>query len=185
MGEKWQFVHDVRGGWWLRLTSDEDIVRYIQATNDRYDGAMCKAVQSPLKSMSLEERIKAEQSGDRNYKLLQAGMIMAQKCNTTLYGAFKSLQVECGMALHQDVMENGEIFVNPVGGKTFSLDYDQFVWRSHLAFPDYSVNDIRIKQFEGGTHFYAYLGDAQLRDGEKLKWNTYGEAYDFAAAVVK
>lgn len=33
MGEKWQFVHDVRGGWWLRLTSDEDIVRYIQATN--------------------------------------------------------------------------------------------------------------------------------------------------------
>ena len=144
-----------------------------------------KAVQSPLKSMSLEERIKAEQSGDRNYKLLQAGMIMAQKCNTTLYGAFKSLQVEFGMALHQDVMENGEIFVNPVGRKTFSLDYDQFVWRSHLAFPDYSVNDIRIKQFEGGTHFYAYLGDAQLRDGEKLKWNTYGEAYDFAAAVVK
>ena len=77
MDEKWQFVHDVQGGWWLRLTSDEDIVRYIQTTNDRYDGAMCKAVHSPLESMSLEEKIKTEQSGDRNYKLLQAGMIMA------------------------------------------------------------------------------------------------------------
>ena len=176
MGEKWQFVHDVRGGWWLRLTNDEDIVRYIQATNDRYDGAMCKAVHSPLEFMSLEERIKAEQSGERNYKLLQAGMIMARKSNTTLYGAFESLQVEFGM--------NGETFINPVGGKTFSLEYDQFVWRRHLAFPNYSVNDIRIKQFEGGSHFYAYLGDTQLRDGEKLKWSTYGEAYDFAVAVV-
>lgn len=145
---------------------------------------MCKAVHSPLEFMSLEERIKAEQSGERNYKLLQAGMIMARKSNTTLYGAFESLQVEFGMALHRDVMENGETFINPVGGKTFSLEYDQFVWRRHLAFPNYSVNDIRIKQFEGGSHFYAYLGDTQLRDGEKLKWSTYGEAYDFAVAVV-
>ena len=88
------------------------------------------------------------------------------------------------MALHRDVMENGETFVNPVGGKTFSLDYDQFVWRSHLVFPNYSVNDIRIKQFKGGFHFYAYLGDTQLRDGEKLKWSSYREAYDFAVAVV-
>lgn len=184
MSEKWQFVHDVRGGWWLRLTSDEDIVRYIKATNDRYDGAMCKAVHSPIESMSLEERIKAQINGDRNYILLQAGTIMAQKCNATLYGAFEKLQTEFGMALHRDVAENGETFVNPVGGKTFSLKYDQFVWRSHLAFPDYSKKDIRIKRFDGGAHFYAYLGDTQLRDGEKLKWDTYSEAYDFASAVV-
>jgi hypothetical protein len=46
--KKWQFVHDVRGGWWLRLTSDEDIIRYIKATNDRYDVALCKAVHEPI-----------------------------------------------------------------------------------------------------------------------------------------
>lgn len=46
--KKWQFVHDVRGGWWLRLASDEDIIRYIKATNDRYDVALCKAVHEPI-----------------------------------------------------------------------------------------------------------------------------------------
>ncbi len=79
MSEKWQFVHDVRGGWWLRLTSDEDIVRYIKATNDRYDGAMCKAVHSPIESMSLEERIKAQ--------------ILPEECRDAEYFAYRDEQV--------------------------------------------------------------------------------------------
>lgn len=181
---KWQFVHRVHGGWWLRLTSDDDIVRYIQATNNRYDGALCKALHEPIEKMSLEDRIKAQLNGDRNYMFLQVGMIMAQKYKTTLYSGFERLQTEFGMALHRDIVENGETFINHVGGKTFSLDYDQFVWREHLIFPDYKISDIRIKQFEGGSHFYAYVGDTQLRDGDKLKWNTYNEAYNFAIAIV-
>lgn len=181
---KWQFVHEINGGWWLRLTSDGDIINYIKATNDRYDGALCKAVHEPIEKMSLEDRIKAQVNGDRNYMLLQAGMVMAQKCNTTLYGGFERLQTEFGMALHRDILENGETFVNSVGGKTFSLDYDQFVWRKDLVFPNYTIADIRIKQFEKGQHYYAYVGDTQLRNGEKLKWNTYNEAYNFAVAIV-
>lgn len=183
--KKWQFVHDVRGGWWLRLASDDDIINYIRATNDRYDGALCKAVHEPIEKMSLEDRIKAQLNGDKNYMLIQAGMIMAQKCNTTLYGGFERLQTEFGMALHRDILENGETFVNGVGGKTFSLDYDQFVWRKDLVFPHYTIADIRIKQFEKGQHYYAYVGDTQLRNGEKLKWDTYNEAYNFAVAVVE
>lgn len=187
MGEnikKWQFVHDIRGGWWLRLTSDEDIVRYIKATNDRYDGALCKAIHEPIEKMSLEDRIKAQLNGDRDFMFLQAGTLMAQKCSTTLYGGFERLQTEFGMALHRDVVENGETFVNRVGGKTFSLDYDQFVWRDNLVFPDYAIADIRIKQFEGGKHYYAYVGDTQLRNGDELKWDTYNEAYNLAVAIV-
>lgn len=182
--QKWQFVHEVNGGWWLRLTSDEDVIRYIKATNDRYDGALCKAVHEPIEKMSLEDRIKAQLSGDKNYMLLQAGMVMAQKYNTTLYSGFEHLQTEFGMVLHKDIMENGETFVNPVGGKTFSLKYDQFVWRKDLVFPSYTLDDIRIKQFEKGQHYYAYVGDTQIRDGEKLKWDTYNEAYNFAVTVV-
>lgn len=181
---KWQFVRHVRGGWWIRLTSDEDVIRYIKATNDRYDGALCKAVHEPIKKMSLEDRIRAQLSGDKDYMFLQAGMVMGQKYNTTLYGGFERLQIEFGMVLHRDIEENGEVFVNHVGGKTFSLDYDQFVWRKNLVFPNYTVADIRIKQFDGGEHYYAYVGDTQLRDGDKLKWNTYKEAYDFAIAII-
>lgn len=182
--KKWQFVHKVNGGWWLRLTSDEDVIRYIKATNDRYDGALYKAVHEPIEKMSLEDRIKAQLSGDKNYMLLQAGMVMAQKYNTTLYSGFEHLQTEYGMVLHKDILENGETFVNPVGGKTFSLKYDQFVWRDNLVFPNYTLEDIRIKQFDGGKHYYAYVGDVQLRNGEMLKWDSYNDAYNFASAVV-
>lgn len=183
--KKWQFVHDIRGGWWLRLTSDEDIIRYIKATNDRYDGALCKAVHEPIEKMSLEDRIKAQINGDRDYMNLQAAMIMARKCNTTLYGGFERMQTEFGMALHRDIEQNGETFVNRVGGKTFSLKYDQFVWRENLVFPNYTISDIRIKQFDGGQHYYAYVGDTQIRDGDKLKWNSFKEAYDIAIAIVQ
>lgn len=182
--KKWQFVHNVAGGWWLRLTSDADVIRYIKATNDRYDGALCKAVHEPIEKMSLEDRIKAQLNSDRNYMFLQAGRIMAQKYNTTLYSGFEHLQTEFGMVLHKDIMANGETFVNPVGGKTFSLEYDQFVWRENLVFPNYTLKDIRIKQFEHGKHYYAYVGDTQIRNGEDLKWDTYNEAYDFAVAIV-
>lgn len=181
---KWEFVHDVRGGWWLRLTNDEDVIDYIKATNDRYDGALCKAVHEPIEKMSLEDRIKAQLSGDRNYMFLQSATIMAQKCNTSLYGGFERLQIEFGMVLHKDILENGETFVNSVGGKTFSLEYDQFVWRKDLVFPNYTISDIRIKRFEKGVHYYAYVGDTQLRNGDKIKWNTYEEAYNFAKAIV-
>lgn len=94
------------------------------------------------------------------------------------------MQTEFGMTLHKDIVKNGETFVNPVGGKTFSLEYDQFVWRNNLVFPDYNVSDIRVKQFDGGTHFYVYVGDTQLRNGDNLKWNSYKEAYDFAVSIV-
>lgn len=182
--KQWLFVHALSGGWWLKLTSDEDIIRYIKATNDRYDSALCKAVHEPIESMSLEDRIKAQLNGDRNYMFLQAATVMAQKHNTTLYSGFEHMQTEFGMALHRDISENGQTFVNCAGGKTFSLDYDQFVWRDDLVFPNYTMADIQIKRFEGGQHYYVYVGDTQLRMGDRLKWNTYNEAYDFAVAVV-
>lgn len=181
---KWQFVHDVRGGWWLRLTDIDGIIRYMESTNNRYDGAMCRALHDPIEKMSPEDRIKAQISGDRDFMFLQAGTIMAQKHNVSLYNGFELLQQEFALSLYKDIIENGETFINCAGGKTHSLEHDQFVYRKNLVFPDYAVNDIRIKRFNGGQHFYAYVGDAQLRDGGTLKWNSYAEAYNFAVSVV-
>ena len=53
MDKKWQFVHAVEGGWWLRLANDNDVIDYIKATNNRYDTALCKAIYNPIKKMSL------------------------------------------------------------------------------------------------------------------------------------
>lgn len=48
-----------------------------------------------------------------------------------------------------------------------------------------SILDICISQFTGGTHYYAYVGDMQIREGENLKWNSYEEAYKKACEVVR
>lgn len=63
-----------------------------------------------------------------------------------------------------------------------------FVRRKELVWPTFNVNDIRIKSFQGGQHFYAYVDDVQVREGSgndtKLKWDTYEEAYQAALSYI-
>ena len=35
-----------------------------------------------------------------------------------------------------------------------------------------------------GNHYYAYIDDVQVRDGDKLKWDSYDEAYSYASSLV-
>ena len=35
-----------------------------------------------------------------------------------------------------------------------------------------------------GEHYYAYIGNMQVRDGDILKWNTYEEAYSKALEYI-
>lgn len=34
------FVHDRKGGWWLKIDSVEKLIDYHQKTNNRYEGAL-------------------------------------------------------------------------------------------------------------------------------------------------
>ena len=81
--------------------------------------------------------------------------------------------------------ETGAIYVNRKGGFHGNYKvYDNFVHRTTLDFPRFYSKDIRIKRFEDGTHWYAYVGDMQVRDGDILKWNSYDEAYNQAKKYV-
>ena len=53
-----------------------------------------------------------------------------------------------------------------------------------IIFPDFKRHQIRVKSFPGGDHFYAYIGDMQVRDGDILKWDTYDEAYNQALSIL-
>ena len=75
-----------------------------------------------------------------------------------------------------------------------SIDYniEQFEYRDTLSFPNYSIEDIVIKTFRPKDyrdgykyHHYAYLGNLQLKDGEKVKWNTEHEAREFAKKYIQ
>lgn len=59
-----------------------------------------------------------------------------------------------------------------------------FAEESSWSFRTSKKEDIRIKQFNGGQHWYAYIGDMQIRDGNQLKWNTKEAAQAAAEAMV-
>ena len=90
--------------------------------------------------------------------------------NMTFLDGIRAINLEMGESDLRYIREDGAVYFNRVGGKTFSVDYVQFCRRKNLVFPDFKASDIRVKQQTGGTHYYAYIGDMQVRDRDILKW---------------
>ena len=86
----------------------------------------------------------------------------------------------------RDLQERGAIYINRLGGYHGDSTQEKlpFVHRDKLVFPNFKENEIRIKQFPNGEHWYAYIDDVQVRDGDTLKWNTYEEAYTQAKKYI-
>ena len=157
------FVHDKDyGGWWLKIDNVDQLIDYHQKTSSWCEGALNMYLngKSP-QNMSFEERMELTASGNKDWQYLQAALIMAER-------------------------NKGACYFNCVGGHTFGVEYDMFCRRKELVFPNYNVSDIRIKQFENGEHFYAYIGDTQVKDKyNNMKWNTRNEAYEAAYASLR
>ncbi len=177
--------------WWLKLTDAEQIIDYHKQTAGRYEGAMTlymklkqdgKEWHNLLDDMPLEKRIELMQS--RDFKYLQCAIIKAQQIEGTVIDGFRCLNMEIGAGELATIREHGAVFINAVGGHTWGIETVQFCRRKRLVFPCFKREDIRIKQFNGGRHWYAYVGDMQLRDGDCLKWNTKAAAQAAAEAIV-
>ncbi|ENZ28695.1 hypothetical protein [Enterocloster clostridioformis] len=195
------FVYDQESqGWWLKLDTPEKLLDYMSQTKDsRMTGALDlylelykqghensdkKSVLEVLDSMTQEERFTLMMKNMKNFNLMYGAIIQAEKINGTIFDGFRSLNIEMGFKELNDIRRNGQTYINQVGGSTFHIQYTQWCRRKELIFPNYTDSDIRIKQFDGGNHYYAYIGDMQLRDGDNLKWNTYEQAYDAAIDIV-
>lgn len=172
------------GGQWLKIESIEKLTDYHKKVDsNKFEGALRMYVDGvKIEELPLEERIKKMQ--ERNYKYLQAAVIQAQKVEGTILDGFRCLNMEIGMNELRCIKENGAVYLNRAGGHTFALEYTQFCRRKELVFPDFKMSDIRIKQFQGGKHWYAFIGDMQVRNGKQLKWDTFHEAEQAANRIV-
>ena len=182
------FVHDKDyGGWWLKIDNVDQLIDYHQKTSSWCEGALNMYLngKSP-QNMSFEERMELTASGDKDWQYLQAALIMAERNKGTILDGFRGLIIEAGMSELKNIQKYGACYFNCVGGHTFGVEYDMFCRRKELVFPNYNVSDIRIKQFENGEHFYAYIGDTQVKDKyNNMKWNTRNEAYEAAYASLR
>ena len=137
-----------------------------------------------LKSMSQDERFDIMINNRKNFNIMLGAIMQAEKVNGTIFDGLRCMNIKMGSKELKDIYRNGKTYINQVGGSTFYLEYTQFCRRNELVFPNFTEDDIKIRQFDGGRHYYAYLGDMQLRDGENLKWNSYEQAYNVAIDVI-
>ncbi len=167
-------------GWHLKIDSIEKLIDYQQKIGDgRFEGALLMYMrEGDPNSLLPEERIK--RTGNKDYMYLQAAIIQAQKIDGTILDGFRCLNIEIGFNQLRILREHGAVYINKAGGHTFSLEYTQFCRRKELIFPDFTTSDIRIKKQPYGSHYYAYIGDMQVRGKGRLKWNTYDEAMETA-----
>lgn len=194
MGEKaieYLFVYDGIT-WWLKMTEADQIADYHKKTaGSRYEGAIDlymklrqdgKEWYNLLDGMELQERIKMMESKD--FKYIQCAIIKAQQVEGNIFDGFRCLTMEIGAAQLDNIRKYGAVFVNAAGGHTHGVETAQFCRRKQLVFPDFKKEEIRVKQFKGGRHWYAYIGDMQLRNGDQLKWNTQEAAQRAAEAMI-
>ena len=174
MGEKtveYLFVHDGRQ-WWLKLTEADQIADYHKKTaGSRYEGAI-----------NLYRKLRQE--GREWHNLLDGMELQERIIEGTIFDGFRCLNMEIGMAQLDNIRQYGAVFINPAGGHTHGIETVQFCRRKQLVFPDFKKEDIRVRKFNGGQHWYAYIGDMQVRDGDQLKWNTQEAARAAAEALV-
>lgn len=187
------FVLSADGGWWLKINTVDQLVDYHQKTDaKRYENALRNYFHGKYPKDLIEETAKSGNPEDvvalysnRDFMYMQAALMKAQDTGGTILDGFSMLRMEAGLSELKELREFGAVYFNVAGGHTFKLKYTQFCRRKELIFPSFSEADIRIKKFsQGGSHWYAYIGDVQLKNGEKEKWNSYEAAKEFAYSVL-
>jgi len=165
----------INGGWWLRINNIDELLNYHELHESRWGKIFEAFVHS--------ERNNQESDNP----MVQAIYLKADGKKTALQ-ILQNIKIEMGMAQVETLNENGYIHLNGVGGHCSMFDIkneEQWVRRKNCVFPDFKTMDIRVKQFKGGTHWYAYVGDVELNQNKDRKsWDTYSEAYAAAERYI-
>lgn len=168
------------GGWWLKISSPAELFNYWDKKDRLWSKTLFNLIDSVEFSPTGKHHADALTYAIGKYGE-HRGLSMARAV-ADFAGELKAQQLEF-------LLSYGALYFNENGGYHFDTNkkknYSQFVKTDKLKFPLYKKEDIRIERFPGGNHFYAYVGDVQIRDGDTLKWNTYEEAYKRAMEIVE
>jgi hypothetical protein len=188
--KKWKFIHN-GDGWWLRIESLEQLQKYLEKTDSQKFGN---------NMLRVAERVangRTEKDDHGCYPMADAIETLWKNSGKTLLETTGNLMASCHNTYVNRITEDGFVNINIVGGcNSFDWDVKAVEYRDELIFPCYTEKDIKIKTWElnekkNGVkrpsgykyHWYAYLGDVQLKDGDKEKWDTREEAEAFAKSL--
>ena len=187
--------------WWLKITDPETLMEYIKQTKgklmsgafelywDLYKEANAgktrtKSMRQILEEMPMERRFKLMTEEQKDFNLMLGAIIQAEKYGGTILDGFRLLNMEFGFKYLQDLRSDGHTYINKAGGSTFFARYTQFCRRDRLIFPDFDERDIRVTQFKGGEHWYAYIGNVEVKNGDTLRFDSKDNAYKRALELL-
>ena len=169
-------------GWWLKISSIKELLNYHKLTESIWGDVLDNYLSSKSYggSGSHCDNVKCD-------SLTNAVVMNAANKGLTIFEGIRSYKMELVLNQAKEIKESGAIYINRLGGYHGAYEGDNdkvFVRRKEMVFPEFKRGEIRIKKFSGGAHYYAYIDDMQVRNGDKLKWDSYAEAYEYAASIV-
>jgi hypothetical protein len=86
--------------------------------------------------------------------------------------------------------DTGKIYINKNGGffsdnENITVLEEMFLDDENVIFPQYTEKDIDVKKWEGGKHWYAYIGNIQVEMHGDRKWSTPEKAKEMAKAFLQ
>jgi len=158
-------------GWWLKIDSLEKLTDYYEKTQNRW-------------AEVLNDYIQNADNRHFKHKMTAAVVMLAERNHSNILDAITQMKFEIASGQIDHIETYGHIFINELGGYHSGSTYTQWERRKELVFPSYTKDNIKVEKYLYGSHWYAYLGDMQLHDGDKTKWNSYDAAYEFALKYV-
>lgn len=182
----WHFVllekNTTNAGWWLKIDNIEQLSDYLEQTNDQY----AKALKNYITDKEFQPTSVSHNPYLKEIPLTYALAFHQKKTKQNIIKTIVNFANIQYINMANAILDHGCIYMNKNGGYFWDKNQivDEFIYRSELVFPEFDKSDIHIRQFPNDTHFYAYLGDMQVRDGNKLKYDSYEEAYAQANACL-
>ena len=161
---KWEFAL-WNGGWWLIIKDLDQFFEYHERTDGNYAADFILSGRSKDGRDQKIEKI----ANLRGISCFEAAALVSS-------GVFKA-QLEA--------LSRGEtLYINQAGGwnncviPELTIVFDKFAW------PGWQASDIKVEQWADGYHWYAYVGNVQIKDGDTIKWPTKYEAFKAAMGYV-
>lgn len=172
-------------GWWLKITNIQQLMLLSNSENGLLQTQYKHAFENYLKDkefnpFSVEHGPHIKEAGLTYYLAL-----VSQNKKTPFIPILEQTIKERIKNMTQILSEYGYVHINKNGGFcAHEKKADAFLYKKDMSFPEFTENNIHVKQFPGGKHYYAYIGNMQVTDKDIRKWNTYEEAYEQAKAYL-
>lgn len=164
--KKYCFIFDGKQ-WYLEIST-------LQTLNDYMDMVWNIRKEDLLYDL---KRLIEDKGAHPTSDIISVCHTLSKAKGTDLWTEFQHLKEKQHRAMSGMVLHDITLYVNPAGGYTASLEKLEARYPSdNMRWPVLSENDIRIRKWPEGTHYYAYIGPVQVKDGGRLKWESESDA---------